>query len=76
MKAASLPAMGKRETGVIPVRSRHCDKGVQIRMALLVSHNKVTDAKTKTLGRQYLCEDLSARKPASCLVQEEISDHE
>ena len=26
----------KRETGVIPVRSRHCDKGVQI----LVPHGK------------------------------------
>lgn len=27
-------AMGKRETGVIPVRSRHCDKGVQRRQLL------------------------------------------
>lgn len=26
----SLSAMGKRETGVIPVRSRHCDKGVRM----------------------------------------------
>ena len=25
-----LSAMGKRETGVIPVRSRHCDKGVRM----------------------------------------------
>ena len=26
----TLPDLVKRETGVIPVRSRHCDKGVQI----------------------------------------------
>lgn len=49
----------KRETGVIPVRSRHCDKGVRIQY--------VTDA--LALGRRNPGEDLLARKPASYLVQ-------
>ena len=53
----------KRETGVIPVRSRHCDKGVQI----LFPHGKPLN----------LYEDLSARKPANRLVQgNEFPDHE
>ncbi len=60
----------KRETGVIPVRSRHCDKGVQI-LFRMESHWCMA------LGRQNLYEDLSARKPANRLVQgNEFPDHE
>ena len=55
--------MVKRETGVNPVRTRHCDKGAPIRIL-------VTDADKmrSVLGRRNLCDDLSVRKPASCLV--------
>ncbi len=65
--SADGKGMVKRETGVNPVRARHCDKGVWIRIL-------VTDA--HALGRPNLYVDLSARKPASCLVPDIFQDHE
>ena len=47
----------KRETGVIPVRSRHCDKGNCGFMYVTGVY---------TLGRQSRSDDLSAGKPAIC----------
>lgn len=65
---AGETSMVKRETGVNPVRTRHCDKGIWIRIL-------VTDV-FKALGRPNLYVDLSARKPASCLVPDIFQNHE
>ena len=60
----------KRETGVIPVRSRHCDKEAcrQGAFAPVTGHQP---------GKAAVGVDLSARKPANRLVQgNEFPDHE
>ena len=49
----------KREAGADPARSRHCDKGVRIRV-LCTSHWSFCSGKEMTGG------DLSVRKPACC----------
>ena len=57
--AALRGGKGKREAGADPARSRHCDKGVRIRV-LCTSHWSFCSGKEMTGG------DLSARKPACC----------
>ena len=49
----------KRETGVIPVRSRHCDKGVQI----LFPHGKPLVHGTGKAESVVLFRGLSDKKP-------------
>ena len=57
--AALRGGKGKREAGADPARSRHCDKGVRIRV-LCASHWSFCSGKEMTGG------DLSVRKPACC----------
>ena len=57
--AALRSGKGKREAGADPARSRHCDKGVRIRV-LCTSHWSFCSGKEMTGG------DLSVRKPACC----------
>ena len=57
--AALRGGKGKREAGADPARSRHCDKGVRIRV-LCTSHWSFCSGKEMTGG------DLSVRKPACC----------
>ena len=57
--AALRGGKGKREAGADPARSRHCDKGVRIRV-LCTSHWSLCSGKEMTGG------DLSVRKPACC----------
>ena len=56
----------KRETGVIPVRSRHCDRGVE--------YKKVTDAQHWE-GNIHMMILQPGNLPI-IMVQEAIPDHE
>ena len=57
--AALRGEKGKREAGADPARSRHCDKGVRVRV-LCTSHWSFCSGKEMPGG------DLSVRKPACC----------
>ena len=53
---------GKREAGVNPARSRHCDKGV-------CRHDAGASATGPWPGKAAAGAELSARKPARCRVR-------
>ena len=58
---------GKREAGVNPARSRHCDRGVCGHGAFCNLSRQSLDGKAKRLsGKAAADVDPSARKPACC----------